>query len=102
MDRKELKQTLHEQFVPMNEAVKRKLAYLNGDDVFAADGDTADEDFTELLRDDNMSFQSQQKIAEPMTTTNKITVHKQSLAEKIAALRGISSAVPSEYINRRF
>ena len=40
-------------------------------------------------------------MVEPTAVEDKIAVHKQSLAEKIAVLRGISPAVPSEYINRR-
>lgn len=102
MDRSKLKQTLRDQVVPMHEAVLKKLAYLSNDNVFSANEDVEDDDFAELLSDSNMPHKMQQTSMEPATTIDKIAVHKKSLAEKIAALRGISSPVPNSYINRKF
>lgn len=103
MDRNELKQTLLEQVEPMDEAVQKKLAYLNSDDVFTnQDLMPEPEDVLgELLMQENMAPQPLKKNAEPTDTADKIAMHKHSLVEKIAALRGISSAVPNEYINRK-
>lgn len=98
MDRNKLKQILKEQAEPIDEAVQKKLAYLNGDDFFATDEDVSTDAFTELLMENN----TPQRMVEPTATADKIAVHKQSLAEKIAVLRGISSAVPSGYMKRRY
>lgn len=101
MDRNKLKQTLKEQAELIDEAVQKKLAYLN-DDFLATDEDFSTDVFTELLMEDNAPAKSPQKMVEATATADKIAVHKQSLAEKIAVLRGISSAVPSGYMKRRY
>lgn len=104
MDRYELKETLRNQVEPISEAVRKKLQYLNSEDVFLTSEDTSDEVFTELLagNDGADATTASRKVEEPTATIDKIAVHKQSLAEKIAALRGVSSAVPNEYLKRRF
>ena len=94
MDRKELKQILVEQVVPMSEAVQQKLSYLQSDDVFLNDEQILNEDYNDLFETGNSKH-----YIEPTTTTDKIATHKQSIAEKIATLRGISSVVSSEYYN---
>ena len=99
MDRKVLKQNLHEQVVPMAEAVQKKLAYLNSDDVFMNKEETS-ENFTDLLMAQNKAMVAQ-KRTEPTNTADKVAMHKQNLAAKIAALRGISN-MPGDYLNRKF
>lgn len=103
MDRKELKQTLRNQATSIDEAVQKKLAYLTGDNPFAVEEDNlTDNAFTELLMNDNTAPIQPKTISEPLTVEDKISAHKQSLAEKIAALRGISTPIPSGYIHRKF
>jgi len=109
MDRETLKRTLHEQVVPLNEAVRQKIEYLLSDDVFAPTAETPQD-----VSADNMSFSdafgvntsskasapAPQKTPSPALQTQSAALaekaasfaeHKQSMAEKIAALRGISN-----------
>ncbi len=100
MDRNVLKRTLQEQIVPMSEAVSRKLAYLKGDEVFAIEDEENTQTFTDLLIEEGKTTKPQPHI-EPTEITDKIAIHKQTVAEKIAALRGIST-MPGQYLNRRY
>lgn len=102
MDRNILKKTLHEQATPMAEAVKNKLAYLQGDDVFLnSDEQHSEPLFTDLLMTQGQPKKMPTKPVEPQNTADKIATHKQSVAAKIAALRGVST-MPGEYLNRKF
>ena len=102
MDRNILKKTLHEQATPMAEAVKNKLAYLQGDDVFLnSDEQHSEPLFTDLLMTQGQPKKMPTKPVEPQSTADKVAVHKQSVAAKIAALRGVST-MPGEYLNRKF
>lgn len=102
MDRNILKKTLHEQAAPMAEAVKNKLAYLQGDDVFLnSDEQHSEPLFTDLLMTQGQPKKMPTKPVEPQSTADKIATHKQSVAAKIAALRGVST-MPGEYLNRKF
>ena len=102
MDRSILKKTLHEQATPMAEAVKNKLAYLQGDDVFLnSDEQHSEPLFTDLLMTQGQPKKMPTKPVEPQSTADKIATHKQSVAAKIAALRGVST-MPGEYLNRKF
>ncbi len=102
MDRNILKKTLQEQVIPMAEAVKNKLAYLQGDDVFSVPNQQQTEvHFTDLLMMQGQPKKISSKTVEPQNTADKVAVHKQSVAAKIAALRGVST-MPGEYLNRKF
>lgn len=102
MDRNILKKTLHEQVIPMAEAVRKKLAYLQGDDVFSVPNQQQTEvHFTDLLMMQNEPKKISSKTVEPQNTADKVAVHKQSVAAKIAALRGVST-MPGQYLNRKF
>ena len=102
MDRNILKKTLQEQVIPMAEAVKNKLAYLQGDDVFLnSDEQHSEPLFTDLLMTQGQPKKISSKTVEPQNTADKVAVHKQSVAAKIAALRGVST-MPGEYLNRKF
>ena len=96
MDRESLKRTLKEQAIPLDEAVRQKINYLLSDDAFAPAPES------EPVVDDNMSFADAFGSVTAPAPTAKPTLsplqekaasfaeHKQSMAEKIAALRGIS------------
>ena len=102
MDRNILKKTLQEQATPMAEAVKNKLAYLQGDDVFSVPNQQQTEvHFTDLLMMQGQPKKMPTKPVEPQSTADKVAVHKQSVAAKIAALRGVST-MPGQYLNRKF
>jgi hypothetical protein len=100
MDRNILKNTLQKQIVPMSEAVNRKLAYLKGEKVFAIEDEETTQTFTDLLIEEGKTTKPQPHI-EPTEITDKIATHKQTVAEKIAALRGIT-ATPGQYLNRKY
>lgn len=123
MDRAELKKTLHEQFEPLETAVQKKLEYLQSDNVFSVDAYTGNDDFGSMEDDSlanafgsTMSAQtapvyqnhiqetmqqiqsvSQPKYASETPTASSIATHKQNIAAKIAALRGIS--MPGDYLS---
>lgn len=123
MDREELKQTLHDQFEPFDLAVQKKLEYLQSDDVFGADtygeynnGALSEDDSLTNAFNATISPQSapvyQNQVQETMRqiqstsqprytaeapTADSIASHKQNIAAKIAALRGIS--MPGDYIS---
>lgn len=101
MDRNLLKNTLRKQVVPMSEAVSSKLAYLMGDEVFTTNNEETSQTFTDLLIVENKTTKPQQEKIEPTNISEKIATHKQTVAEKIAALRGIST-MPGQYLNRRY
>ena len=100
MDRNILKRTLQKQVIPMSEAVNRKLAYLKGDEVFTTQMEETTQTFTDLLIGEGKTTKPQPHI-EPSEITAKIATHKQTVAEKIAALRGIST-MPGQYLNRKY
>lgn len=100
MDRNILKRTLQKQVIPMSEAVNRKLAYLKGDEVFTIEDEKTTQTFTDLLIGEGKTTKPQPHI-EPSEITVKIATHKQTVAEKIAALRGIST-MPGQYLNRKY
>lgn len=109
MDREILKRTLKEQVVPLDEAVRNKIKYLLSDEVFmpsnednyGAEAETMS--FTDAfgvntISSTNTSTQSAAGAVSitPTHSLNSIpqaasfAEHKQSIAEKIAALRGIT------------
>ncbi|MBR6356182.1 MAG: hypothetical protein IKR92_04940 [Alphaproteobacteria bacterium] len=121
MDKSELKQTLHDQFVPLEKAVENKLNYLQSDDVFNTENYAA---YTDNLGEDDslenafnaavsapakpmyqapspeemrqMQQAPQPSYAEGTPTQDSISSHKQNMAARIAALRGIS--MPGDYL----
>lgn len=121
MDKSELKRTLHDQFVPMEKAVKNKLIYLQSDDVFNTENYAA---YTDNLGEDDslenafsasvttpakpmyqapspeevrqMQQAPQPSYAGEAPTQDSILSHKQNMAARIAALRGIS--MPGDYL----
>ena len=123
MDREELKQTLYDQFEPLEVAVQKKLEYLQGDDVFSidnyaeySDGALSEDDSLTNAFNTTISPQSapmyqnqvqetmreiqstsQPRYAAEQPTADSIASHKQNIAAKIAALRGIS--MPGDYIS---
>ena len=122
MDRNELKQTLREQFAPMDEAVQKKLDYLQSDDVFTDNPYMQDDGGDELGDDSLMSafgatgnsaapqVIQQPPIAgytpspaaaapQPSAGQTPAASGSQSMAARIAALRGIS--MPGDYIKRK-
>ena len=119
MDRDVLKRALLEQFVPYDTAVQKKLEYLQSDNVFA------DAAYDTVVQEDNLgdvslvnafnesSFSSQVPAYQSPTASNyaaptenpenvpdkaQIDAHKQNIAARIAALRGIS--LPGGYIEK--
>ena len=122
MDKAELKRTLHEQFVPFDMAVQNKLEYLQSDDVFNVNDYAAYNDNS--AGDDSLEnafgsmyvaptppvyqapapeeVKRMQEAPQPTyagnsaPTQSSISEHKQNIAAKIAALRGIS--MPGDYL----
>ena len=115
MNRQYLKQTLKDQVVPFDLAVKNKLAYLNSDDVFKNDENNAiempdskiEDAFDAFYKDNNDYVSPEPKnlnIAHSnMTSTQEnqqsIQNNYQSISAKIAALRGIS--LPGDYLHKK-
>lgn len=119
MDKAEIKKILKEQFEPMDNAVKRKLKYLQSDDVFTEEYATDESDISLMNAfGENMIsiasplypqpsarefYQSSKEKTEPKyvsePTSQSIDEHKQNIAAKIAALRGIS--MPGDYLKRK-
>ena len=120
MDKAEIKKLLKEQIEPMDCAVKRKLEYLQSDDVFTEEYTTKVQDDISLMNafSENMPsinapvysqpsarefYQSNQSRPEPKyvsePTSQSINEHKQNIAAKIAALRGMSMA--GDYLKRK-
>ena len=95
MDRESLKRTLKEQAIPLDEAVRQKINYLLSDDAFAPAPES------EPIVDDMSFVDAFGSVTAPAPTAKptlsplqekaaSFAEHKQSMAEKIAALRGIS------------
>lgn len=128
MDSNFLKKTLHEQTEPLDIAVQKKLAYLKSDDVFTLETNSYIDDSVYDGADDNdmsiedafATFASAQphntadtkpaglnkiaskplnEIKEEQATAETINAHKQNIAARIAALRGIS--MPGDYILKK-
>lgn len=121
MDRNELKRTLHEQFAPMDEAVQKKLDYLQSDDVFMDNPYVQDDDESEIGDDSLMSAFGATGNSQPTQTFTQPPIAgytpqpttaprqpagqapaasgSQSMAARIAALRGIS--MPGDYLKRK-
>lgn len=120
MNKSEIKKILQEQSEPLDKAVERKLAYLNSDD-FAGDteqllqtDDSLLNAFSTKINKPNVLKYEQPNIRELHQNTlskpepkyvtqgpseESMREHKQNIAAKIAALRGISS--PGDYLRRR-
>ena len=123
MDKSELKKALHSQFVPIEKAVTDKLRYLQSDDVFNTDsyasytgtGNSGLDDSLESAFSSTTStpippmyqapapeeIRQMQHAPEPSyageaPTPDSIANHKQNMAARIAALRGIS--MPGDYL----
>lgn len=122
MDKAEIKRLLREQTEPLSQAVAKKLAYLQSDDVFT---DTADAPvslndeslmnaFSETASPTVVPSYTQPKAQEFYTdpqsvitpkyadatpSPDRIEEHKQNIAAKIAALRGIS--MPGDYLRKK-
>ncbi len=124
MDRNELKNTLHEQFAPMDEAVQKKLDYLQSDDVFtdnpympedneneaiaggdslmSAFGATGNSAAPRTMKQPPIAGYTPSPAAAPQQSSAGQTTtasSSQSMAARIAALRGIS--MPGDYIKRK-
>lgn len=127
MDKKELKQALIDQFVPYDEAVQDKLDYLQSDDVFSSPG-VMEEDETDELSlenafgdevnstprrrasrrhqedydDEDYDDEDYDEDDEDYDDEDEDSCPRkpQTMAEKIAALRGIS-AMPGDYIRKK-
>lgn len=129
MDKTELKRVLLQQFIPMDDAVRKKLDYLQSDDVFTDSPYAISEDMltenepTDSLMDAfnsvGVTTKPQPSVVQPQTasrpqpTTNSynhpaasaqtpeapIASVKQNMAARIAALRGIS--MPGDYLRRK-
>ncbi len=119
MDRNELKRTLHEQFIPMREAVQKKLEYLQSDDVFTDSPYSIEDDDVNMEDDDLMNAfggsgstqppaaPRQQPPAAGYQATQQAAAQgapeasspAQNMAARIAALRGIS--MPGDYLRRK-
>lgn len=124
MDRQLIKNTLKEQAEPMSQAVAKKLAYLQSDDVFVEEGNeistpreddsllaafsetvqpanipTYNQPTAEELNKTSVSTATQPRYVSQAPTEQSISNHKQNLAARIAALRGISS--PGDYLRRK-
>lgn len=124
MNRDELKQTLTEQFEPFGSAVRKKLAYLQSNDVFTdydedaysqpsseylsvedafstfADAKPYDIEDTKPKALNNGAYKPVSTIKVEQPTTETIQSHKQNIAAKIAALRGVS--MPGDYLNKKW
>lgn len=107
MDKNELKRVLHEQFAPIAEAVQRKLAYLQSEDVFTdnpypfeSDGDSNNDDSalmsafggTSNIAPSVPSAATPRAISIPSAGNSEpaAPAQPQNMAARIAALRGIS------------
>lgn len=120
MDKTEIKKLLKEQVEPMDNAVKRKLEYLQSDDVFMEEYATKEQGDVSLINafSENMPsinvpsypqssarefYQTAQNRPEPKyisePTSQSIDTHKQNIAARIAALRGMSMA--GDYLKRK-
>lgn len=121
MDKPEIKRLLREQVEPMSQAVAKKLAYLQSDDVFTEPGTQVSQEDNSLLEAFSGSaqptsvssysqmsarefYQNQQSVPQPKylgnaPTQHTIEEHKQNIAAKIAALRGIS--MPGDYLRQK-
>ena len=119
MDRDFLKKMLRDQSEPLDAAAKRKLAYLESDDVFSEtsedvnSGSLSDTDISAMFSNafaTSASPQSSQSVstsavqlthaAGKNTDTAKTTPSRhQVIADKIAALRGM--VVDTDYMRRK-
>ena len=118
MDKNELKRVLHEQFAPIAEAVQRKLAYLQSEDVFTdnpypfeSDGDSNNDDSALMSAFGGTSNIAPSTPAPSSATPRTISIpsagnsepaapaQPQNMAARIAALRGIS--MPGDYLSHR-
>lgn len=121
MDKSEIKRLLKEQVEPLNDAVKKKLEYLQSDDVFMEDGAIVMQGDNSLMDAFSESmpsvkapayvqpsvrevYQASQTTPEPQyisqpPTSQSINEHKQNIAARIAALRGMS--MPGDYLRKK-
>ena len=121
MDKPEVKRLLREQTEPMDRAVSKKLARLQSDDVFTEDASQIPQVDNSLLNAfsetrkptsvptysqpnakdfyQNLQSKPEPKYAEMTPTQQTIEQHKQNIAAKIAALRGIS--MPGDYLRQK-
>lgn len=113
MDRIILKQTLHEQAIPLADAVAKKLAYLQSDEVFTeaanAGNPTAMDDFTSAFG--GLTASAPQPVATPTRPQATAVPQpapevdatpadpKQHIRDRIAQLRGINS-MPGGYLKK--
>lgn len=113
MDNNVLKQTLRDQFEPLAAAVQRKLEYLKSDDVFSLDNvyqqpemsvEEAFQAFASAQPQQPEERPQKLNTAVPQQTASSplgqaseeaMNAHKQNIAARIAALRGIS--LPGDY-----
>ena len=118
MNNNVLKQTLREQSEPLAVAVQRKLEYLQSDDVFSLDNvyqqpemsvEEAFQAFASAQPQQpenppqmlNTVVPQQQTTPSPLGQASEETMnaHKQNIAARIAALRGIS--LPGDYAMKK-
>ncbi len=126
MDRQKLKNLLHEQSSPFDEAVQKKLDYLMSDDVFSLENNPYansfrniqidDEDeFSHAFSDDDSSFDEafddeyeddgyedvdEDDYGDEEDGEVSQTAAPKTLAERIAMLRGVST-LPGSYLNKK-
>lgn len=118
MDNNVLKQTLREQAEPLDAAVQKKLEYLQSDDVFSLDNayqqpemsvEEAFQTFASAqpqqpeIRPQKLNTVDPQQQAVPspfgQVSQDTMNAHKQNIAARIAALRGIS--LPGDYAMKK-
>lgn len=126
MDKSELKRVLHNQFEPLERAAMSKLSYLQSDDVFSADSYSAYAELDSFGSDDSLENAFNETLSPPTPpmyqapapeeiqhikqapqpsyagatpSPDSIATHKQNMAAKIAALRGIS--MPGDYLRTK-
>lgn len=125
MDRQKLKNLLHEQSSPFDEAVQKKLDYLMSDDVFSLENNPYansfrniqidDEDeFSHAFSDDDSSFDEafddeyedgyedvdEDDYDDEEDGEASQAAAPKTLAERIAMLRGVST-LPGSYLNKK-
>ena len=126
MDRQKLKNLLHEQSSPFDEAVQKKLDYLMSDDVFSLENNPYansfrniqidDEDeFSHAFSDDDSSFDEafddeyeddgyedvdEDDYGDEEDGEVSQAAAPKTLAERIAMLRGVST-LPGSYLNKK-
>ena len=121
MNKEDLKEILTAQVKPIEEAVRQKLEYLQSDMVFEiipADNQTSEDVNTDEISDTSLAdafaqlsdtsaheyaipqqASSDTKYKSPLINEKTLEERKRDIAEKIAALRGLS--LPGSYLRKK-